>query len=356
MTDHSAPPPAATVSGSSPGGRAPLAVVFGAPGPELTADQAAFFRDADPLGLILFKRNCINPDQVRRLCDQFRDAVGRADAPILIDHEGGEHQRMDPPVWPAFPAPARFGRLYAKAPDLALRAARLNGAAIGGLLRDHGVTVDCAPLLDVPVGGADPVIGERAFSPDPDAVAALAREFVAGMAGAGVTPIVKHIPGHGRATVDSHKARPVVDTPLEALDGSDFKPFMALADAPWAMVAHVVYSAVDADRPATVSPKVVETLIRGRLGFHGVLISDCIYMESLEGTLAERARAVLDAGIDIALSSHGDVDEWAPIAASVRPLNPDALDRLARRSIHGPVEPLVDVQDLLGEIVRLLAV
>jgi len=334
--------------------RRPLALVFGTPGPDLTPDQRAFFREVDPLGLILFKRNCISPDQVRRLCDGFRDAVGRADAPILIDHEGGEHQRMDPPVWPAFPAPARFGELYRRAPDRAVRAAWLNGNAIGGLLYAHGITVDCAPLLDVPVGGADPVIGDRAFSADPDAVCALGRAFVDGMSGAGVTPIVKHIPGHGRAPVDSHKARPVVEDPLDILDASDFKPFRALSGAPWAMVAHVVYSAVDPALPATVSPTVVDRLIRGHLGFPGVLISDCIYMDSLEGSLAERCRAVLEAGLDIALSSHGDVAEWTPIVAAARPLSDAALARLRAGRIAPPAGT-VDVEEALAQVRELLA-
>lgn len=332
----------------------PLAVIFGAPDPVLSADQLAFYRDANPLGLILFKRNCETPDQVRRLCDDFRNAVGRADAPILIDFEGGEHQRMDPPVWPAFPAPAAFGRLYAKDREAGLRATRLNGAAIATLLRQHGVTVDCAPLADVPVAGADPVIGERAFGTDPDVVTALARAFMDGMSGAGVTPIIKHIPGHGRALVDSHKDRPVVDTDLSTLDGTDFLPFARLnRAAPWAMVAHVVYSAVDPVNPATISISAVQQIIRDRIGFDGVLISDCIYMESLGGTLAERCAAVLDAGLDIALSSHGDVEEWTPIAAAARPLTDAAVARLSRPLTASGAA--VDVDTALEEINALLA-
>ncbi|MFV3077477.1 glycoside hydrolase family 3 N-terminal domain-containing protein [Niveispirillum fermenti] len=331
----------------------PLAVIFGTPDPVLSADQRAFFRDADPLGLILFKRNCESPDQVRRLCGDFRDAVGRTDAPVLIDFEGGEHQRMEPPVWPAFPAPAAFGRLYAGDALAGLRAARLNGAAIGTLLRRHGVTVDCAPLADVPVAGADPVIGERAFGTDPEVVTVLARAFMDGMASVGVTPIIKHIPGHGRALVDSHKDRPVVDTGLDMLDCTDFLPFARLnRTAPWAMVAHVVYSAVDAANPASISRDVVQTIIRERIGFDGVLISDCIYMESLGGTLAERAAAVQGAGVDIVLSSHGDVDEWIPIAAAVKPLGHAAAARLARPL--PPAGAMVDVEATLLEIRMLL--
>lgn len=339
---------------ATPASSRPLAVVFGTPGTILSADQRAFFRDANPLGLILFKRNCESPDQVRRLCGDFRDAVGRADAPILIDFEGGEHQRMDPPVWPAFPAPATFGRLYARDNAAGLRAARLNGAAIGTLLRQHGVTVDCAPLADVPVAGADPVIGERAFASDPEIVTLLARAFMEGMETAGVTPIIKHIPGHGRALVDSHKDRPFVDTDLATLDRTDFLPFARLnRTAPWAMVAHVVYSAVDPVNPATISRDAVRTIIRDRIGFDGVLISDCIYMESLGGTLAERAAAVLDAGLDIVLSSHGDVAEWVPIAAAVRPLTADSAARLARPM--APRAPDLEVEAALAEIRALLA-
>lgn len=338
---------------ASPAPSRPLAVIFGAPDPVLNADQKAFFRDANPLGLILFKRNCESPDQVRRLCDDFRNAVGRADAPILIDFEGGEHQRMEPPVWPAFPAPAAFGRLYARDALAGLRATRLNGAAIGSLLRQHGVSVDCAPLADVPVAGADPVIGERAFGTDPEVVTILARAFMDGMASVGVTPIIKHIPGHGRALVDSHKDRPFVDTDLLELDRTDFLPFARLnRTAPWAMVAHVVYTGVDAQNPATISKDAVQMLIRDRIGFDGVLISDCIYMESLGGTLAERAAAVQGAGVDIVLSSHGDVEEWTPIAAAVKPLTDAATARLARPL--PPAGALVDVDAALEEIRMLL--
>jgi beta-N-acetylhexosaminidase len=332
-----------------------LAVIFGAPGPILTDDQRAFFRDADPLGLILFKRNCETPDQVRRLTEDFRDAVGRHDAPVLIDHEGGTHQRMDPPVWPQFPAPQRFGELYGRDPAAALGAARLNGRAIGTLLRQHGVTVDCAPLLDVPVAGADPVIGDRAFSGDPEEVALLADAFVEGMKAAGVTPIIKHIPGHGRAMVDSHKELPTVAAPLAELDRTDFVPFRHLATAPWAMVAHIVFPEIDPVRPATVSPLVIERLIRGRLGFKGVLISDCIYMDALGGSLAERCRAVLASGMDIALSSHGDVEEWRGIAAAARPLSDAARARLAANQVPPPAQPQIDVEEAVREITRQLA-
>ena len=335
--------------------RAPLAVIFGTPGTVLTDAQRAFFRDSDPLGLILFKRNCETPDQVRRLCEDFRDAVGRHDAPILIDHEGGTHQRMDPPVWPQFPPPARFGELYQKDPARALVAARLNGRAIGTLLWQHGVSVDCAPLLDVPVVGADPVIGDRAFSGDPEQVALLADAFVEGMKLSGVTPIIKHIPGHGRAMVDSHKELPTVDAPLTELDATDFAPFRHLATAPWAMVAHIVFPEVDPVRPATVSPLVLRQLVRGRLGFRGVLISDCIYMDALGGTLPERCRAVLASGMDIALSSHGDVEEWQGIAAAARPLTEESLARLALHSVPAPAEPLLDVAEAVREIHRQLA-
>ncbi|HVJ55284.1 MAG TPA: glycoside hydrolase family 3 N-terminal domain-containing protein [Aliidongia sp.] len=334
--------------------RVPLAVIFGAPGPALSGEQRAFFRDADPLGLILFKRNCETPDQLRRLCDDFREVVGREDAPILIDHEGGTHQRMDPPVWPAFPAPARFGALYAKDAAAALDAARLNGRAIGSLLRQHGITVDCAPLLDVPVAGADPVIGDRAFSHDPEQVARLGDAFVEGMKQAGVTPIIKHIPGHGRAMVDSHKELPTVATPLAELDRSDFVPFRRLAAAPWAMVAHIRFPEIDPVWPATTSPAVIERLIRGRLGFQNVLISDCIYMEALGGSLPERCRAVLAAGIDVALSSHGDVEEWQGIAAAARPLTEAALARLARNKLPAPGEP-IDVDAAVRDITARLA-
>lgn len=337
------------------GSQHPLAVVFGTPGTELSRAQFDFFRDADPLGLILFQRNCESRDQLRRLCGQFREAVGRADAPILIDHEGGEHQRMDPPVWPAFPAPAAFGRLYRRDPERALNAARLNAAAIGTLLRQHGITVDCAPLLDLPVPGADPVIGERAFGDTPKQVIELGRAYVEGLLAAGVTPVVKHIPGHGRAMVDSHKQLPVVDIPLDQLDPTDFAPFRALSDAPWGMVAHIVYPAVDPDRPASTSPLVLQQVIRDRIGFGGVLISDCIYMDALAGDLAQRAAAVLASGMDIALSSHGDVAEWTRIAAAARPLTAQAALRLHQQRTATATFELPDVDTAVREVTRQLA-
>jgi beta-N-acetylhexosaminidase len=334
---------------------APLAVIFGTPGTDLTRDQIAFFRDANPLGLILFKRNCESPDQLRRLCARFREAVGRDDAPILIDHEGGTHQRMDPPVWPAFPAPAAFGRLYARDPARAVAAVRLNGAAIGTVLRRHGISVDCAPLLDLPVPGADPVIGERAFGSDPDQVIALGRAFVEGMQAAGVVPVIKHLPGHGRATVDSHAQLPTVDVPLDELERTDFAPFRALADAPWGMVAHIVYPAIDPDRPASTSPLVVERLLRQHLGIGGVLVSDCIYMDALRGDLPARAAAVLAAGMDVALSSHGDVPDWTRIATAARPLTGDAQRRLAQAATPQRTLDLADIDGAVREIARQLA-
>ena len=284
------------------------AAMYGFSGPVLTDEERDFFRDADPAGFIVFKRNCIDREQLRALTDSLRDLSGNAEIPILIDQEGGRVARMKPPGWQAFPAAWSFAELYEKAPISAIEAAMANARALGLMVRDCGINVDCLPLLDVRQEGADDIIGDRAMGSDPMQVAALGRAVLDGLASAGTVGVIKHIPGHGRAMVDSHKELPVVDASDEEL-AIDLEPFQKLNWAPMAMVAHVVYTAWDKDRPATLSPTVIDDIIRGRVGFDGFLMSDDIGMEALSGDAGTRASGVVAAGCDVALHCSGKMDE-----------------------------------------------
>lgn len=324
-------------------GGEPRAVVFGCAGPTLGTGERAFFRDADPLGFILFRRNVESPDQVRRLVADLRGAVGRADAPVLIDQEGGRVMRLRPPHWPDRPAARRFGELYAGNPAGAVEAAALNAGLIAADLRDLGIDVDCLPVADVPAPGAHDVIGDRAYAADPHIVAVLAAASCRGLMAGGVLPVVKHLPGHGRAGVDSHLALPVVEADAAALEAVDFLPFRALAGMPLGMTAHVVYRAFDPDRPASISPAVVDGVVRGRIGFDGFLFSDDIGMNALSGTAAQRAAAALAAGSDAVLHCSGDLTEMIAVAATIPSLSGAAQARWRRaRAMVPPGAPAVD--------------
>ncbi len=316
------------------------AAVFGCSGPVLTAAERRFFRDADPLGFILFARNCEAPDQVRALVGALRDCVGRADAPVLIDQEGGRVARLRPPNWRAAPAPARFVDLARRHPEAAAEAARLNARLIAAELHALGITVDCLPVLDVPQPGADPVIGDRAAGDTPDRAAALGRAACEGLLDGGVLPVIKHLPGHGRAAVDSHVALPVVDAPRADLEAVDCAPFRALAHMPWGMTAHVVYRAVDPEAPATTSAAVIGDLIRGVIGFDGLLVTDDVCMGALGGGFRERAEAALAAGCDVVLHCSGDAAEMAAVAEGTGALTDAARRRLARgEDLRRPPHP-----------------
>ncbi|WP_313538257.1 beta-N-acetylhexosaminidase [Sphingomonas sp.] len=304
-------------------------VIFGLSGPTLTDDERAFFREAGPLGYILFKRNCVDPAQMRALTDDLRSLHGRDDLPILIDQEGGRVARMQPPVWPAFPTGAAFDALYDRAPISAIEAARANGQALAHILREAGVTVDCAPLLDVAVEGGTPAIGDRAFGRDPMRVAALGRALLDGLARGGVVGIVKHMPGHGRAMVDSHLELPRVKASAEALE-ADLLPFQRLASAPMGMTAHIVFEAWDADLPATLSPTVIREIIRGQIGFDGLLFTDDIDMKALSGTAGEKAERALAAGCDVVLDCWARMPEMVEIVSRIPDAPAVCLERLAR--------------------------
>jgi beta-N-acetylhexosaminidase len=307
--------------------RTPRAIVLGCAGERLTAEEAAFFAAADPAGFVLFRRNCRDRGQVCALVAEMRGAVGRADAPVLIDQEGGRVARLRPPEWRSYPAAAELASL----PDpLAAEAVGLAARLIAADLAALGVTVDAVPVLDLPAAGADAVIGDRAYGSDPARVAALGRACCDGLLAGGVLPIVKHIPGHGRARVDSHRACPRVEEGRELLSQTDFAPFRALSAMPWAMTAHIVYAAIDDSAPATFSGMVIDTIIRHEIGFGGVLVSDDISMGALDGSLAERTRRAIDAGCDLVLHCTGVMAEMAEIADAAPPLSPAAEARIAR--------------------------
>ncbi|WP_334174810.1 beta-N-acetylhexosaminidase [Pseudoxanthobacter sp.] len=316
------------------------AFITGLAGPELLPQEADFLAGADPWGLILFRRNCRDRAQVRALTDAFRAAVGRADAPVLVDQEGGRVQRLRPPVWRAYPPAAAFGRLYAADAAAGLEAAELVTRLMAEELLEAGITVDCLPVLDVPVPGVHDVIGDRAYAAAPEAIVALASAAVRGLMAGGVLPVMKHMPGHGRSTVDSHLSLPVVTASRAALEAGDFVPFRALAGLPLAMTAHIVFTAIDPDRPATQSPVVIGDIVRGALGFSGALMSDDLSMQALEGDLGTRAARAFAAGCDLALHCNGNLAEMEAVAAASPVLAGAAAARCARAlAARGAAQP-----------------
>jgi beta-N-acetylhexosaminidase len=314
---------------------------LGLAGPLLTPDERAFFAEVAPAGYILFRRNCIDRAQMRGLSDDLRALSGRGDVPILIDQEGGRVARMAPPKWPAFPKAEAFDKLYDVAPISAIEAARANAQAIALMLAEVGVNVDCLPLLDVRDPAGHDIIGDRSFGAEPMRVAALGRATIEGLRDGGVVGVVKHIPGHGRAMADSHVELPVVTADAAALE-RDLAPFITLADAPMAMTAHVVYAAWDAAECASLSATVIGEIIRGQIGFDGLLMSDDLGMHALSGDFGDRARGVLAAGCDIALHCSGDMAEMRAIADAVGGIGEAARARLDRAmaSVAGVRSPI----------------
>jgi beta-N-acetylhexosaminidase len=306
-----------------------LAAIASLEGPALTPAEAALFRAADPAGYILFRRNIEDREQLRALTDSLRMLHGRDELPILIDQEGGRVARMRPPVWPAFPANAAFDRLYQRAPASAIQAARWNARAIALTLAEVGINVDCLPMLDVRQPGASDIVGDRALGSEPMQVSALGLAQLEGLASAGVVGVVKHIPGHGRALVDSHKELPFVDASDEQL-AIDLEPFERLAGAPMGMTSHIVYRAWDAVLPASQSPTVIADIIRCRIGFDGFLMSDDIGMEALYGDIGVRAAACVAAGCDVALHCSGVFAESERMTRALPPLSDESQRRLER--------------------------
>ena len=305
------------------------AAIYGVEGTELTRDERAFFADADPAGFILFRRNCECRDQLVRLTSALREVSGRPEVPILIDQEGGRVARMRPPEWPAFPPGEAFDRLYQLAPSSAIEAARVNARALGLMLNEVGVNVDCLPMLDVRQPGATDIVGDRALGSDPMQVSALGRAILDGLHSAGVLGVIKHMPGHGRALVDSHKELPIVLADEEDL-AVDQEPFERLRGAAMGMTAHVVYTAWDSERPGSQSPIVIHDIIRERIGFDGFLMSDDIGMEALSGDHGQRAAACVAAGCDVALHCDGKMENMRLVADAVPALSQEGEARLAR--------------------------
>ncbi|BAL76612.1 beta-N-acetylhexosaminidase [Bradyrhizobium cosmicum] len=318
------------------------AFITGVSGTELTAAEREFIRAERPWGFILFKRNVATPAQVAALVAELRAVAGAADAPVLIDQEGGRVQRLGPPHWPVYPPGAIFASLYDIDSALGLTAARLSARLIAADLADLGITVDCLPLADVPVAGADAVIGNRAYGTEPGKVAEIARAVTEGLEQGGVLPVLKHIPGHGRATADTHFKLPTVDTPRVELERTDFAAFKPLADLPMAMTAHVVFSAVDPAHPATTSATMIAQVIRGVIGFQGLLMSDDVSMNALSGNIAERTRAIFAAGCDVALHCNGNIEEMREVSGQTPELSGKALERanaaLAARKAPQPFD------------------
>ena len=330
-------------------------VIFGLSGLVLTDDEKALFRDSDPAGYILFKRNTETRDQVRALTDSLREIHGRDDLAILIDQEGGRVARMQPPEWPAFPAGQRFDELYAKAPMSAIEAARANAEAIALTLAEVGITVDCLPLLDVRVPETHPAIGDRALGSDPMQVAALGRATLEGLRAGGVVGIIKHMPGQGRAVVDSHHDLPVVNASDAELE-SDISAFRRVNDAPMGMTGHVIFEAWDKDRCATLSPIIIEEIIRGRIGFDGLLMSDDLDMKALSGEVPDRAARSVAAGCDLALNCWGRFDEMVGIVNALPEITPRAKERLdAAMATVSPPKSVDKIAALIAKRDELLS-
>jgi beta-N-acetylhexosaminidase len=306
------------------------AFITGVAGTELSAIEREFIRTERPWGFILFKRNIDTPVQVSSLITELRRSVDAPDAPVLIDQEGGRVQRFGPPHWPSYPAGAVFGTLYDIDSALGLKAARLSARLMAADLIELGVSVDCLPLADVPIAGADAVIGNRAYGTEPAKVAKIARAVTQGLEQGGILPVLKHIPGHGRATADTHFRLPVVETSKAELERTDFAAFQPLADLPMAMTAHVVFSALDPAQPATTSATIIEQVIRGVIGFQGLLMSDDVSMNALAGTIAERTSAIFTAGCDMVLHCNGKLDEMRDVARETPELSGQALERAKR--------------------------
>ncbi len=328
--------------------------IYGCAGPALATDERAFFRDVRPWGFILFARNIKDPAQVHELVQELRTAVDSDNVPVLIDQEGGRVARLGPPHWPVRPPAARFGALYARDPEAGREATYLNARLIAQDLNGLGINVDCLPVLDVPVPGAHDIIGDRAFASDPATVIDLGRAQSDGLLDGGILPVMKHIPGHGRARSDSHLALPRVDATLEELSATDFVTFRSLNHCPAAMTAHVVYESIDPQRPCTVSPKVIRDVIRGEIGFEGLLMSDDLSMKALDGPVSVRARAALFAGCDLVLHCNGDMSEMKDVAEEAKTLEGPSLKRAQHALARLISPPAFDAQAAALRLSELL--
>ncbi len=330
------------------------AFITGIAGPALTGEERQFLKETQPWGAIVFKRNVGDPEALRRLIEEVRAAL-EWNAPVLVDQEGGRVQRLGPPHWPSYPPGAAYGALYDRDRDKGLAAARLGARLIAADLTALGIDVNCAPIADVPVRGADPVVGDRAYGTEPDKVAAIAGAIAAGLLDGGVLPVLKHIPGHGRATADSHEKLPVVTADRAILEGSDFATFRQLAGLPLGMTAHVVFTAVDPVAPATCSATIVRDVIRDSIGFKGLLMSDDISMGALSGSLGERTGAAIAAGCDMVLHCNGQMREMREVAAAAPELAGEAMRRAAAALVLRKPPAPIDVAASRAEFLKLMA-
>lgn len=336
----------------------PKAVIFGCHTTQLLKEERDFFQRTNPLGFILFTRNCENVSQVQQLVHDLRNAVERPDAPILIDQEGGRVARLLPPHWRKSTPAQTFGLMAEEDPEKASWCTKANAWLIGRELQRLGINVNCAPVVDVLHELTHPIIGDRAFSYHPDIVATLALQAIMGFQEAGIIPIIKHIPGHGQATVDSHEKLPIVTASLEDLASSDFEAFRQICQhfkretdtQPWAMTAHIIFSAIDSSAPATQSPMVIESVIRGHIGFTGFLISDCLTMKALEGSLGQRARKSMDAGCDAVLHCSGNLEEMIEVAAHTPPLKNESLRRMEKSRLKIVTKSFESEEETLSEL------
>ncbi|MBB4347901.1 MULTISPECIES: beta-N-acetylhexosaminidase [Rhizobiaceae] len=331
-------------------------MILGAGGATLTADEISLYRDERPWGFILFARNCIELPQIADLVAAMRDAVGRPDAPVLIDQEGGRVQRIRPPMIERYPSATALGEIYRQDREKGLRAAWLMSRLHAFDLMKLGVTVDCLPVLDVPVEGASNVIGDRAYGFDPQTVASMGKAAAEGLKAGGMLPIMKHMPGHGRGMADSHHELPVVTASRAELEGHDFVPFVAMKDELMAMSAHIVFTAYDDRDPATISPVVIEDVIRGHIGFDGLLVSDDTSMNALKGTIGERAARIMGGGCDIVLHCNGLMDEMKAVVKEVVPLSGKALQRAEAVERGFAAPDASDEQALRAEFHEMMAV
>ncbi len=329
-------------------------VIFGCETHSLTDWEKGFFSEINPYGFILFARNCNTPEQIKNLISELRELSGRDDLPVLVDQEGGRVARLRPPHWRRTPPAAIFGQLYEVSPEKGLRAAYLNSCLISQELNSLGFTADCAPVLDLTIPGAHEIVGDRSYGATPEQVAAIGRSVSQGFLDSGIMPVIKHLPGHGRAMVDSHKELPRVDTPKSDLSSSDFEAFRLMNDAPWGMTAHVIYEDIDPDNIATVSEKVIQKIIRGEIGFKGILLSDDLSMKAMHGTYEERARTSLQSGCDLALHCNGDQIEMQAVAKGLIKIHESKHTQLEKTWSMRKVSSL-DWDDTLAELTTLIS-
>ncbi len=332
------------------------AFICGCEGTQLNADEREFLYSYKPAGLILFSRNVESKEQLKRLCADFRKAVGRLDAPVLVDQEGGRVQRLKPPVWEKYPPAGLYGKLFEYDQDLAKRGAFLGAYLIGRDLAEVGISMNCLPVLDVPIKGASNVIGDRAYSDLPETISTLGNEVIRGSLAAGITPVMKHMPGHGKALVDSHEHLPIVEATRSELEKSDFIPFTRLNNCPFAMTAHIVYKSLDSERPATQSKTIISEVIRGYLGFEGCLMSDDVSMKALGSNMKDRVGKLFDAGCDLALHCNGNMGEMQAVAEASPELTGQSLQRFQAGIKSDNSTPAMELDVLFNEYNNILSV